>query len=243
MRRYRHQVKTVLRRATSRWRSGWVGLLCLLAASSVSPVVAVEMSPLRIATFGTSLTSRGGWQEPLAKAIEACTGRAVEIDDFAKAGEGSDWGMMAVGRVAKSRSDIVLIEFAVNDAAVNKLLSVSSSVRNMRGIVDSIRAERPDAIIYFMRMSPVLGRRAWARPWRESYETAHRSLAQELGIGLIDHSPGWDALGEDAVAAAIPDGAHPDPVVAARIVVPTILARLKADGRVTCAAPPEKAPS
>ncbi|RIY02597.1 SGNH/GDSL hydrolase family protein [Aureimonas flava] len=191
--------------------------------------------PLRVATFGTSLTANGGWQTPLAEAMEACAGRPVTVSNHGRAGAASDWGVEAVGDVAAERPDIVFLEFAVNDAALDRMIGVSASVENMRAIVGALRRARSDVLVYVMAMNPLSGRRLWARPFRARYEDAHRRLAQDLGLRYIDHRPDWEAMGRPALYLAIVDGAHPTAGAASAIVVPNIMRRLAEDGVLACA--------
>ncbi|WP_294644593.1 SGNH/GDSL hydrolase family protein [uncultured Aureimonas sp.] len=209
------------------------GLALSLALSCAHPAGAEERT-LRISTFGTSLTANGGWQAPLAAAIGACTRAPVDVTNDGLAGAASDWGAGAVDAVAATRPDIVFLEFAVNDAALNKWIGVDESVANMRAIVAAFRRQNPGILVYVMSMNPISGRRSWARPFRDRYEDAHRRLAEELGASHIDHRPAWNAMGADALYLAIVDGAHPTPGSATSIVVPNIMKRLVDDGVLPC---------
>lgn len=212
---------------------GIVALGLLLAGAAPDPARA-EDGPLRVATFGTSLTANGGWQKPLAAAMEACVHRPVIVSNHGRPGAGSDWGIRAVADVAAERADIVFLEFAVNDAALEKMIGISRSLDNMRAIIRAIREERSDARIYVMSMNPIQGRRHWLRPWRDRYEDAHRRLSQDLGLAYIDHRPDWEAMGSNALYLAIPDGVHPMPGAASAVIVPNIMKRLARDGVLPC---------
>lgn len=223
-------------RAMRPWLNLAIPALVLGMASAGAASLPVGDRPLRVATFGTSLTALGGWQAPLAEALGACTRHAVEVGNDGRAGAASDWGVQAVEGVAASRPDIVFLEFAVNDAALDKRISIAASVDNMRAIVGAFRRHNPDVVVYVMSMNPISGRRRWVRPWRDQYEDAHRRLAEELGVRVIDHRPDWEAMGRDALYLAIVDGTHPSAGAASAIIVPNIMDRLKRDGVLRCVA-------
>ncbi|WP_061933415.1 SGNH/GDSL hydrolase family protein [Aureimonas sp. AU22] len=222
--------------ATGARRGLTIAALAWGIASAQAAPPGAGNGPLRVATFGTSLTAIGGWQKPLAAAIEACIRGPVAVSNDGRSGAASDWGVEAVDRVAATRPDILFLEFAVNDAAINNLITVSSSVDNMRAIIGAFRRENPDVVVYVMSMNPVSGRRLWARPFRDRYEDAHRRLAEELGLRYIDHRPDWEKMGADALYLAIADGAHPTPGSATAIVVPNIMKHLVDDGVLRCSA-------
>src|ERR1700741_4927741 len=104
--------------------------------------------PLRLAALGTSLTARGGWLEPLRRRLEAQLGRPVQALDFAKSGASSRWGMRILARACAERPDIALIEFAANDAALHRGVSLARSIANAAAMIDALRAANPAAAIY-----------------------------------------------------------------------------------------------
>ncbi len=90
---------------------------------------------MHIVTFGTSLTARGGWQNALAISLERCIGKPVRVTNLAKNGASSDWGFANTDKVIASKPDVVLIEFSINDAALNRVLTPRASAANVRSIV------------------------------------------------------------------------------------------------------------
>lgn len=189
-------------------------------------VQAEEVKPLKIVTFGTSLTARGGWQEPLRDALSKCLSRPVEIAVVAKSGATSEWALGEVDAVAKQAPDIVLFEFYANDAALNRFMTVSTSRSNIAATLDDLRRQLPHARIAVMAMNPFTGMRGWIRPFVDSYVDAHRQEAEKRGMEFVDHRPAWTRLYGDDLAAAIPDGGHPLPEKAATAMVPTLVERL-----------------
>src|SRR5690606_446209 len=120
------------------------------------------------------------------------------------------------------RPDAVLIEFSVNDAALHRLVGLDESAANIRAIVRRIRNDLPAARIYLMTMSPVIGMRGLVRPFLDDHYELYARHAAGLGTGFIDIRPAWAALPPAALEAALPDGSHPDPAVATRLIVPRI---------------------
>ncbi|MGM4913567.1 SGNH/GDSL hydrolase family protein [Rhizobium sp. 768_B6_N1_8] len=186
-------------------------------------VADVAAAPLRIVTFGTSLTARGGWQASLEEGLERCLHRTVDVAIVAKSGATTEWGLSSVERVIAERPDIVLVEFYANDAALNRWMSVSRSRGNFSTILERLKTGLPDARIYMMVMNPMSGLRGALRPFLSSYISAHRSVAAERNVVIIDHSNGWSMLPAEELSTAIPDGAHPVASTAVKVMVPTIV--------------------
>ena len=204
-------------------------LLVVASAMNAVPSFAEVRPPLRIITLGTSLTAGGGWQEPLRSALESCFERTVEVVNMGRNGATSTWGLSQAQRVAEQRPDILLIEFAVNDAALYRWVSLDGSRRAVAEIAATVRAHRPDVRIIMMQMNPIRGWRAWLRPRRAQFEQAHRELARELGAEHVDFSSHWNSLSDAERTAAIPDGTHPVASATRRIVVPELV-RLVSNG-------------
>lgn len=198
----------------------------LLMVLMVLPATAQPGEALKIVTFGTSLTARGGWQEPLRNALSACGDREVTIVNLAKSGMASDWGVTQIDKVLAEKPDIVLVEFAVNDAALDRFLSLAASSANMEKIVTRLKAGASRPTVFVMAMSPVSGLRGWIRPYLAQYEDRHAEIARRLDAGFIDHRPAWARLSADEIATAIADGTHPDPSTAGRVMLPGLMKAL-----------------
>lgn len=183
-----------------------------------------------VAAFGTSLTHLGGWLDPLERELAKCLARPVKVIDFAKSGKNSEWGRTAVLDVIRAEPDVVLIEFSSNDAAWFKGVSRSRSSENTAFIISEIKRSLPQTRIFLMTMSPSLGLRRWIRPNVDSYYDLYQPLARDLGVGYIDNRPSWVSLDAEQLRAGIPDGAHPSPQLASKLLVPSI-SRAVVDGR------------
>ncbi|PWI53101.1 acyl-CoA thioesterase [Rhizobium phaseoli] len=197
-------------------------LVCLVVVSTTGKSDAENLPPVKIVAFGTSLTARGGWQAGLEAKLAACLQRPVRVDSVAKSGETSAWALTQLDRVVAEEPDIILIELYANDATVHRFVSLAQSRRNIGEILDQLHRRLPRARIILMAMNPFSGLRGLIRPFVGSYISAHQAEAQKRGLEFVDHRPGWERLNPDELAAAIPDGAHPRPDVAARIIVPEL---------------------
>jgi acyl-CoA thioesterase-1 len=195
-----------------------------LAALSRTIVTNLSLGthPLIVAAFGTSLTHHGGWLKPLQDELTRCLGREVTVLDFGKNGETSEGALKSLGEVIGAHPEIVLVEFSANDAAWFRGFSLNRSRENTRKIVQTILAALPETKIFLMTMNPVFGLRRWTRLNLDAYYGLYESLASELGIGYIDNRPAWKSLKENELGAGIPDGSHPLPELAARLLVPNI---------------------
>ena len=197
--------------------------------SVTKSVYADSPPPLKIVAFGTSLTARGGWQPALQTKLAACLHRPVQIDSVAKSGETTLWALTQIDRVVAEQPDIILIELYANDATLHRFVSLTQSRRNIGDILDQLRQHLPQARIIVMAMNPFSGLRGLIRPFVDSYVAAHQAEAQKRGLEFVDHRPNWQRLPPDDLAAAIPDGAHPLPDIASRIIVPELIKRIAGD--------------
>lgn len=183
-------------------------------------------APLTVVTVGTSLTSRGGWQEALERQLSVRLVRPVSVRIVARAGETSLWGCANLEAVVALKPDVVLVEFATNDAALQRRLSLGRSLAAMRTILERLLSLTPRPRVVVMAMNPVSGLRGLVRPRLKAYTAAHRDLARALGAEFLDHRPAWHRLGRAARARAIPDGLHPMAAEAAAIMVPALVEHL-----------------
>lgn len=179
--------------------------------------------PLKIVAFGTSLTARGGWQPALETKLAACLHRQVKVDSVAKSGETSLWALTQIDRVVAEQPDIILIEFYANDATLHRFVSIAQSRKNIGDILDQLRQRSPQARIIVMAMNPFSGLRGMIRPFVDSYISAHQAEAEKRGLEFVDHRPNWERLPPGELAAAIPDGAHPLPDIASKIIAPELV--------------------
>jgi acyl-CoA thioesterase I len=198
----------------------------VIAIGLAAPALA---EPVRVVTFGTSLTQAGGWQQPLAQRLAAATGCDVRVFKVAKAGETSAWGLSQIDRVLALRPDVVVVEFAINDAHLRQRTSVAQSTARMGAILDRLKQAPSAPAVSVVLTNPVWGAGQWLRrPRLDAYFDAHARLAARAGAGIIDLRLAWRAYVGTNWRAALPDGLHPEPA-AAQAVLPAGLAPALAD--------------
>lgn len=189
--------------------------------------------PLKIVAFGTSLTKRNDWPEALDAALEDCMKQDVEITRVAKPGAGSDWGLAAVSEVIAASPDLVLMEFAINDADLRDGASLTQARDQHAAILRRLAEALPRTQILLMTMNPAHGLRGWMRPALPRHYAQYRTLAAAHGAGLLDLYPRW--LNAPRSLRHFPDGLHPGNETARAVILPPLyMAIAKAAGEGAC---------
>jgi acyl-CoA thioesterase I len=196
--------------------------------------------PLRIVAFGTSLTARGPWPDLLAARLGACLGHPVEIARVARPGAGVAWAGQGaqIAAVAALAPDLALVEFAVNDADLRDGRPRAEADRLTRALFADLAAALPDATLVELTMSPASGLRGLLRPGLAARYADAVTRAGDRGGALVDLNRRWIAL--PRAARELDDGLHPDPEIAAAVIVPPLAAHLAAGFGGEC---PEDQPS
>ncbi len=177
--------------------------------------------PLHIVLFGTSLTHDEVWTHELKVRLESRLDRGVRLDVLAKPGAGSTWAVQQVDRVVALKPDWVLVEFAINDADIRDGLSLTDARAMHESLLRQLRENLPNAETVLMTMSPAQGLRGMLRPRLGAHYRQYRDLADQFDIGLVDLYSRWLALPR-ASRGLQQDGLHPDPQVAASLIVPVL---------------------
>jgi acyl-CoA thioesterase I len=185
--------------------------------------------PLNVAALGTSLTARGAWVEALPAALEARIGRPVRVGNFGVSGATSRDGLRLIDRVIAMQPDMVTIEFAINDAALHRRVSLEESTANLAAIIHRLRMGAAHARLYLMTMNPAIGLRGLVRRRLPKYHASYSTLAAAENIGFIDNLPAWHALPANRLSAAIPDGTHPLPEFSLEITLRNVVSALAGD--------------
>jgi acyl-CoA thioesterase-1 len=193
-----------------------------LLAPPGGPAGAAE--PLTIVALGTSLTEGSDWPQRLGAGLAACWDRPVRVESVAASGMTSTWGLQQIERVAAFRPNIVLIEFAMNDANWRRFVSPDRSRANIVAIGRGLRERLPAARLFLMTTNIVHGLRGMMRPNVGAYYEQYRAIAASEGFGLIDLAPVWAALPRETLRRAVPDGVHPTPDAFGEIALPALLA-------------------
>ena len=154
----------------------------------------------------------------------------MRIERVARSGMTSSWGLQQVERVAALRPDVVLIEFAINDANWRRFVSRERSRANIVAIGRGIRQRVPGARLFLMTTNVVHGLRGMMRPNVGSYYEQYRAVAASEGFGLIDLVPLWAALPREALRRAVPDGVHPTSEAFEEVALPAIVSALSGGG-------------
>lgn len=177
-------------------------------------------SPLRLTILGTSLTALYDWPVLVQDQLARCP-TPVLITTVARPGATSPWGLEQIAAVLATDPDIVLIEFAANDADIRDGLWPGQSREVLEKIITDLRATDPAPALALMTMNPAQGPRGWMRPTQGAQARMYHDLAQAQSVGLVDFYPRWQALprSERGLRA---DGLHPDAQVAQRLIVPVL---------------------
>lgn len=174
--------------------------------------------PLRIVTMGTSLTASYDWPAVLQDRLSACLPVPVEITKVAKNGENIRWGAGQTAQVIDAEPDIVLIEYAINDADIFDGLSPRNARAILEGLIADLRLALPRASVVLATMSPAAGPRGRIRPRLAYHYTQYRDIAADNGIGLIDLYPRW--LSRPPAQRGLElDGLHPDAEVVKAVIL------------------------
>ncbi len=187
------------------------------------------LPPFSIAAFGTSLTAHGAWLESLPIGLAPFLQRPVATHNFARVGANSRVGLCLLEDVARALPQVVLIEFAINDAALHRGVSLRASVMNLTTIVRQLALALPRARLYLMTMSPAHGWRGLMRPRLNMYYDQYAAIAARERVGCIDNRAAWAALSRAALHEAIPDGIHPIARVSRAIVAANVVAAIVQD--------------
>ena len=206
-----------------------------LAADAESPI-AKELragKKQQIVAYGTSLTAGGAWVSQLQADLNRRYPGLATITNSGGSGQYSEWGVKNLeNRVLRHKPDVVLIEFAINDAVERFHCPVEQAKKNLETMLDQIAAARPQCRVFLQVTNPVLDRPAGNPSHRlnlDDYYQMYRDVAAQRKIGLIDHGPAWKKVldeGPEAFRKFAPDGLHPNAAGCEKIMTPAILTAL-----------------
>lgn len=190
-------------------------------------------APLRITILGTSLSHNAPWTDQLSGALTACLG-PTEITVIARPGAGVLWGQGQVEAVAAAVPDLVLVEFAINDADLRDGLSRAVADQETQALFIDLAEAVPQAGLVEMTMSPAHGLRGLLRPGLGARYDDVIARAEAGGQGAIDLYARWQAL--PRARRGLEDGLHPDPERASAVTVPPVRDYIAAVYSAACAA-------
>ena len=188
-----------------------------------------------IVVYGTSLSaSPDGWPSMLEKEIDKRYPSLIKVENMAKGAMWSTWGVQNLDeRVLSKNPDLVLIEFAINDAYIPYKTSPNVCRINLEYMIDRILDQNPqcDVVIQIMNMPTGIHFHEH-RPDFETYNTVYRKVAKKRKLLLIDHITYWKPILEKGLPEylkLVPDGIHPAETAWRTLVTPYILKCLKLD--------------
>lgn len=180
--------------------------------------------PFDIATMGTSLTRGHNQTDSFHRYLEAGLSEGkftpIRTYDFGISGGTTPIGMTVAPIVAQLRPRVITIEYSMNDC-LSPIATVSA---NTIAMLDFLKAETPDSLIYLMTMNPVIGGgyEGTRRLGVGTYYQLYRDLAVSQNVGLIDSAPLWGGVG----FSEIPDGIHGTAEAYRDRLLPLIVAEL-----------------
>ena len=186
-----------------------------------------------IVVYGTSLSaSPEGWPSMLEKEIDKRYPSLIRVENMAKGAMWSTWGVQNLDeRVLSKNPDLVLIEFAINDAYLPYKTTPKTCRLNLEYMIDRILDQNPqcDVVIQIMNMPTGIHFHEH-RPDFETYNTVYRKVARKRKLLLIDHTTYWKPILEKGLPEylkLVPDGIHPEEIAWRTLVTPFILKSLK----------------
>lgn len=209
----------------------WLGRTPPPPVSDIALSQPLPERALRIVALGTSLSARPQiWPDVLEQTLRACREEQVEVLRIAGPGQNVEWGRAQVPAVIAARPDLVLVEFAINDASLQRGMTLAQAGRQHRALIAELQQGLPEAQIVLLTMNPAYGARGLIRPWLAHHYAAYAALAAETATGFVDLHARWQARAR-ADQGLAEDGLHPSPDIAAQVVVPVLMAYLDPDRR------------
>lgn len=216
----------------------FIALISLSAISSAQTKLVKNLQagkPQILVVYGTSLTAGAGghaWVDAVATDLNNKYHNNLTVYNAAKSAMWSTWGVQHLeDSVISKKPDAVLIEFSMNDAFLNYKTSRELAALNLNYMIDRIKLYNPDCEIILQTMDIALDKHAADRPELNSYYDLYRQIAKKRKLLLIDHYPHWKAIldkGKEEYLTYVPDGLHPDPDGARKIIAPYVIEKLMA---------------
>jgi len=182
-----------------------------------------------VITYGTSLTSHGGWVKELEGILNKRYPKLVTSINSGGSGKWSQWGLVNLkSRVIMKKPDTVFIEFSMNDSVERFDCSVKKSKKNLETMIDMILKSNSKCEIILMTMTPGNGQ-ADKRVNIKKYYEVYRQVAKQRRLLLIDHHPNWLKLqskNKKLFDKYVPDSIHPTPEGCSEIITPVIVKAL-----------------
>jgi len=183
--------------------------------------------------YGTSVTEKAFWPVLVRRSLLGNYPEQATFVNAAKSAMSSRWGLANLDeRVLAHHPDLVLIEFALNDAYEGHNTTVARARENLEEMIDRIATAVPECEVILMTMNPVSGVHLERRPHYKDYYQMYRDVAAERKLRIIDHERNWDRiLKDDPDAIGIhsrysADGAHPNTKASIEVIAPAVFEAL-----------------
>jgi len=181
---------------------------------------------LHIVAYGTSLTEFGAWVPALRRTLDQRFPGRTALTNRGHHGAGTRWGLEHLEeRVIAEEPDVVLVEFAINDAFEALDISPRESQAMLEQMTERIETALPGCEIILMTTNPTTA--GYSRRDLAPYYQAVRDVARARDFALVDAEPAWRELLEKdrpTFDSYVPDGTHPSPKGDAAIITPRVLA-------------------
>ncbi|MBV7379820.1 SGNH/GDSL hydrolase family protein [Maritimibacter dapengensis] len=186
---------------------------------------------LKIVVSGTSLSAGYSWPKVVERRLGEHLDREVRVESISRPGATSEWGVEQVGTIIRSRPDILILEFSINDSDLRQWISLSGSRANHLHIIEEVRRELPATQVVLASMSPAYGLRRLIRPRLHRYYGLYEDLADKTGASFLDLGAAWTEV--DEVRTHFPDGLHPKDSIATEVIVPVLVDYVRSNAEVS----------
>lgn len=192
--------------------------------SSLTSVLAPDQEErMKIVFFGDSLTAGYGltMQDAFPHIIQQridSLGLPYQVINAGLSGETTAGGINRIDWILKSKPDIFILELGANDGL--RGLSPDETKKNLRGMIDKVKASNPEAVILLagMQMFPNMG-----QEYTEQFKDAFPLVAKEKNVKLIPFI--LEGVGGDE-SLNQSDGIHPN-IEGHKIVAETVWSYIK----------------
>lgn len=174
-----------------------------------------------VAFMGTSLTwppSSGFWLKDCENFLQSKTSKEVRFYQRGLGGAIASTGYSDRGAAIGMRPKVIVLEYAMNDAATSNGITTSQFSSVMSDLINAIKIGSPNSKIALMTMNPTIGEALTRVPNVNSYYQILRNLSVSQSLTLIDNFPLWGS----PTAGQIPDGVHPTREALRAVTVPNV---------------------
>jgi lysophospholipase L1-like esterase len=199
-----------------------------------------------IVVYGTSLSAEkaafwrrtgGDWVRLLRDTLNSERHQKFALKNASRWGATSDWGRRHLKkRVLKYDPHSVMLEFAMNDADINRAIPVQQAGENLDEMIRQIRSHNSSCTIFVLTTNPCTGHYADLRPDLPAYYEVYRHYADAHDLPLIDLEPVWKRWmieNSGRIAAFLPDGIHPSPLASMELIFPAVKEHLESTLSIT----------